>query len=57
MPEAHAGLGLRLHIGIPPLGGPNGVGLSVTGLYNDGSEFYRTSGPDTDADPGRFIAG
>ena len=56
VPEAHAGLGLRLHIGIPPLGGPNGVGLSVTGLYNDGSEFYRTSGPDSDADPGRFVA-
>jgi hypothetical protein len=56
VPEAHAGLGLRLHIGVPPLGGPDGVGLSVTGLYNDGSEFYRTSGPDSDADPGRFIA-
>ena len=56
VPEAHAGLGLRLHVGIPPLGGPDGVGLSVTGLYNDGSEFYRTSGPDTDADPGRFVA-
>src|SRR5580698_7921 len=56
VPDAHAGLGLRLHVGVPPLGGPNGVGLSVTGLYNDGSEFYRTSGPDTDADPGRFIA-
>jgi outer membrane protein insertion porin family len=56
VPEAHAGLGLRLHVGIPPLGGPDGVGLSVTGLYNDGSEFYRTSGPDTNADPGRFIA-
>ncbi len=56
VPEAHAGLGLRLHIGVPPLGSPDGVGLSVTGLYNDGSEFYRTSGPDSDADPGRFIA-
>jgi outer membrane protein insertion porin family len=56
VPEAHAGLGLRLHIGVPPLGGPDGVGLSVTGLYNDGSEFYRSSGPDTNADPGRFIA-
>jgi outer membrane protein insertion porin family len=56
VPEAHAGLGLRLHVGVPPLGGPHGVGLSVTGLYNDGSEFYRTSGPDTDADPGRFVA-
>ena len=40
----------------PRVGGPNGVGLSVTGLYNDGSEFYRTSGPDSDADPGRFVA-
>jgi hypothetical protein len=56
VPEAHAGLGLRLHVGVPPIGGPDGVGLSVTGLYNDGSEFYRTSGPDTDADPGRFVA-
>jgi outer membrane protein insertion porin family len=56
VPDAHAGLGLRLHIGVPPLGGPNGVGLSVTGLYNDGSEFYRTSGAYSDPDPGRFIA-
>jgi outer membrane protein insertion porin family len=56
VPDAHAGLGLRLHVGVPPIGGPNGVGLSVTGLYNDGSEFYRTSGPDSDADPVRFVA-
>jgi outer membrane protein insertion porin family len=56
VPDAHAGLGLRLHVGVPPLGGPNGVGLSVTGLYNDGSEFYRTSGADDDPDPGRFVA-
>jgi hypothetical protein len=53
---AHAGLGLRLHVGIPPIGGPDGVGLSVTGLYNDGSEFYRETGADTDPDPGRFVA-
>jgi outer membrane protein insertion porin family len=56
VPYAHAGRALRFHVGIPPLGGPNGVGLSVTGLYNDGSEFYRTSGADSDADPGRFVA-
>ena len=56
VPDAHAGLGLRLHVGAPPLGGPNGLALSVTGLYNDGSEFYRTSGSDDDADPGRFVA-
>ncbi|HVV16946.1 MAG TPA: BamA/TamA family outer membrane protein [Polyangia bacterium] len=54
--NAHAGLGLRLHVAVPPLGGPNGVGLSVTGLYNDGSEFYRASGDDDDSDPGRFVA-
>ncbi|HLK89217.1 MAG TPA: BamA/TamA family outer membrane protein [Polyangia bacterium] len=56
VPGAHAGLGLRLHVGVPPLGGPDGVGLSVTGLYNDGSEFYRASGDDSDPDPGRFVA-
>jgi outer membrane protein insertion porin family len=56
VPYAHQGLGLRLHVGGPPLGGPNGVGLSVTGLYNDGSEFYRSSGADSDPDPGRFVA-
>jgi len=56
VPDAHAGLGVRLHVGVPPLGGPNGLSLSVTGLYNDGSEFYRASGPDSDDDPGRFVA-
>jgi outer membrane protein insertion porin family len=54
--DAHAGLGVRLHIGVPPLGGPNGLSLSVTGLYNDGSEFYRASGDEDDDDPGRFVA-
>jgi len=53
---AEAGLGLRLHLGVPPLGNPNGLGLAVTGLYNDGSEFYRASGEDSDPDPGRFVA-
>ncbi|HMC93652.1 MAG TPA: BamA/TamA family outer membrane protein [Polyangia bacterium] len=56
VPDAHAGLGLRLHVGLPTLGGPNGLHLSLTGLYNDGSEFYRASGDDRDADPGRFVA-
>ncbi len=56
VPFAHEGLGLRLHLGVPPLGGPNGLGLAVTGLYNDGSEFYRASGSDSDPDPGRFVA-
>jgi outer membrane protein insertion porin family len=56
VPDSTAGLGLRLHLGIPPVGGPNGLGLAVTGLYNDGSEFYRTSGEDSNPDPGRFVA-
>lgn len=54
--DSHAGLGLRLHVGVPPLGGPRGVSLSITGLFNDGSEFYRASGADDDSDPGRFVA-
>src|ERR1700690_2522352 len=53
---AHTGLGVRLHVGVPPLGGPNGLSLSLTGLYNDGSEFYRASGDDGDADPRDFVA-
>jgi hypothetical protein len=56
VPEAHEGLGVRLHVGVPPLGGPNGLSLSVTGLFNDGSEFYRASGADDNDDPGRFVA-
>jgi hypothetical protein len=54
--NSEAGLGLRLHLGVPPLGSPDGLGLAVTGLYNDGSEFYRVSGQDSDPDPGRFVA-
>jgi outer membrane protein insertion porin family len=54
--DAHAGLGLRLRVGVPPLGGPNGLGLSVTGLYNDGSEFYRATGDDGAAAPADFVA-
>ncbi|HVV49977.1 MAG TPA: BamA/TamA family outer membrane protein, partial [Polyangia bacterium] len=56
VPEARAGLGVRLHLGVPPIGGPTGVGLSVTGLYGNGSEFYRTSGADDDPHPVRFVA-
>ncbi|HEY4394629.1 MAG TPA: BamA/TamA family outer membrane protein, partial [Polyangia bacterium] len=54
--DSVSGLGLRFHLGVPPLGDPNGLGLAVTGLYNDGSEFYRLNGEDSDPDPGRFIA-
>jgi hypothetical protein len=56
VPQAHEGLGLRLHVGVPPLGGPNGLSLSVTGLFNDGSEFYRASGADDDSKPSNFVA-
>jgi hypothetical protein len=41
---------------VPPIGGPNGLSLSATGLYNDGSEFYRVSGLDDDPNPQHFIA-
>jgi hypothetical protein len=56
VPDAHAGLGLRLHVGVPPLGGPTGVALSITGLFNDGSEFYRASGAADDDDASHFVA-
>jgi outer membrane protein insertion porin family len=56
VPNAEAGLGLRLHASVPELHGPVGVGISITGLFNDGSEFYRQSGEDDDPDPGRFVA-
>ncbi len=29
VPDAHAGLGVRLHVGVPPLGGPSGERKSV----------------------------
>ena len=53
---AHNGLGLRLRATVPPIGGPYGLSLSATGLFNDGSEFYRVAGADTDANPANFIA-
>jgi outer membrane protein insertion porin family len=56
VPDAHPGVGVRLHVGAPPLGGPNGLALSITGLYNDGSEFYRSSGADDEPAPDRFVA-
>jgi hypothetical protein len=54
--NAERGLGLRLHGTIPERQGPGGLALSATALYNDGSEFYRLSGQDSDPDPGRFTA-
>ncbi len=53
---AHAGVGLRLRGAVPAIGGPYGLSLTATGLYNDGSEFYRVAGPSDDADPSLFIA-
>jgi hypothetical protein len=54
--HAERGLGLRLHGTIPERQGPAGLALSATALFNDGSEFYRYSGLNGDADPGRFTA-
>ena len=56
VPGATAGLGLRLRATVPPIGGPYGLSLSVTGLYNDGSEFYRVTGAADDSDPRDFVA-
>jgi outer membrane protein insertion porin family len=56
VPGATAGVGLRLRAAVPPIGGPYGLSLSVTGLYNDGSEFYRLTGADDDPDPQNFVA-
>jgi outer membrane protein insertion porin family len=56
VPAAESGLGLRLHGALPERQGPWGLGLGGTALYNDASEFYRVSGQDSNADPGRFTA-
>jgi hypothetical protein len=56
VPYAVPGLGVRVRGAVPALGGPYGLTLSVTGIYNDFSEFYRVSGDDDDADPGDFVA-
>lgn len=55
VPDARAGVGVRAHGSLPEI--PSlGVSLSLTGLFNDGSEFYRAIGADTDPDPANFIA-
>ena len=56
VPGAHSGLGLRLRAVVPPIGGPYGLSLSATGLYNDGSEFQRLMGAASDPNPLNFIA-
>jgi hypothetical protein len=55
VPGASAGLGVRLHVSVPERQGLGALGLSATALYNDGSEFYRLSGVDSNGDPGRFV--
>ncbi len=53
---AEAGLGLRLRGAMPPIGGPYGLILSATALFNRGSEFYRVTGDADDTDPGDWVA-
>jgi hypothetical protein len=54
---AERGLGVRLRAVVPPIGGPYGLSLSATALYNHGSEFYRLPGtPDDDPAPANFVA-
>ena len=55
VPYAERGLGLRLHGSLPEVRSL-GVSLSLTGLYNDGSEFFRASGADRDPDPTQYVA-
>ena len=55
--DAIAGLGVRVRGAVPAIGGPYGLTLSATGLYNDASEFYRVLGDDSDdGDPRDFVA-
>jgi hypothetical protein len=56
VPFAEAGLGVRVRGALPPIGGPYGLSLSMTALFNRGSEFYRVAGDDDDPDPGDFVA-
>ncbi|HET6150710.1 MAG TPA: BamA/TamA family outer membrane protein [Polyangia bacterium] len=55
VPQAERAVGLRLHGSLPEVRSL-GVSLSLTGLYNDGSEFFRAMGADTDPDPLKFVA-
>jgi outer membrane protein assembly factor BamA len=56
VPNAIAGLGLRVHGSIPERRGPGNLALSATALFNDGSEFYRVAGPSSNPDPELFTA-
>lgn len=56
VPFADHGLGIRLRGAVPPIGGPYGLALSATGLFTDGSEFYRASGADNEREPNLFVA-
>jgi len=55
VPYSSAGLGLRLHGSLPEISAL-AISLAATGLYNDGSEFYRTGGSDSDPDPRNLAA-
>ena len=55
VPQAEQGVGVRLHGSLPEIRSL-GISLSLTGLFNDGSEFFRAAGADTDPDPLNFVA-
>ena len=54
VPGARAGLGLRAHGSLPLRG--SDVTLSATGIFNAGSEPFRASGGNKDANPEDFVA-
>lgn len=53
--EARREFGARIRAQVPPLLG-TGLLLSGTGIFTQGDEFFRVSGPDNNADPARFVA-
>ncbi|HXI56935.1 MAG TPA: POTRA domain-containing protein [Polyangia bacterium] len=55
VPGADAGLGLRAHASLPALRGSD-LNLSLTGLFNDGSEFFRAGGEEKDSHAADFVA-
>jgi len=53
--EARREFGARIRAQVPPLLG-TGLLLSGTGIFTEGDEFFRVSGPNSSADPSQFVA-
>jgi outer membrane protein insertion porin family len=55
VPGARSAVALRLHGSLPEISSL-GVSLSLTGIYNSSSEFFRARGADSDPDPANYVA-